>query len=218
MGTVPDAAAPYRFLLLSKKVPGSLLRRVTAARDRPRYALAGCPALSRARSATATDTETDASPPARRRPRRTTFSVTPLSAQTTPDVIGGRMRGTWDLPASGQPGTPAASSSTSARSSSASMRASRRSPISARGAGSNRRVLLRKTATGFEPNPVAEVHGTSTWSDWTERAASRPRSSRRPLPGLSPEPMGMMDGVFADPMVGDTDPVGRFAGRWVLRI
>jgi hypothetical protein len=30
--------------------------------------------------------------------------------------------------------------------------------------------------------------------------------------------MGMMDGVFADPMVGDTDPVGRFAGRWVLRI
>ena len=32
------------------------------------------------------------------------LSFSPLSAQTTPDVIEGRMRGTWDLPAKDQPG------------------------------------------------------------------------------------------------------------------
>ena len=145
------------------------------------------------------------------------LSFTPLSAQTTPGVIGGRMRGAWDLPADNHPG-----------------RArgvlfylgdvvvgldARLTPLPVPGDARGGRidgVLRRKTDTGFAPDAVAEVHGTYLVGP-DGRGLFEALIVRPTVLGMPPEPIGKMEGVFADPMVGDTNPVGRFAGRWAVR-
>ena len=144
------------------------------------------------------------------------LSFSPLSAQTTPEVIGGRMRGTWDLPNRDQPG-----------------RArgvlfylgevvvgldARLTPMPMPGdmhGGRIDGILRRKTDTGFAPDPVAEVHGTFIVGPDRKGRFEAVIVPPEAL-GVRPEPIGKMEGVFADPMVGDKNTIGRFTGRWAL--
>ena len=144
------------------------------------------------------------------------LSFSQLSAQITPDVIEGRMRGTWDLPVKDQPGrargvmlylgevmvgfdarlTPFTD------------------PGSVRG-GRIDGVLRRRTDTGFAPEPVAEMHGTYVIG-MDGRGRFEAMITPPTVAGIRPEPIGKMGGVFYDPMMGDTNPVGRFMGRWAM--
>jgi hypothetical protein len=144
------------------------------------------------------------------------LSSAPLSAQTTPDMVGGRMRGTWDLPVKDEPGRARGVLfylgevvvGLDARLTPMPM------PGDMRG-GRIDGILRRKTDTGFAPEPIAEVHGTFiVGPDRMGRfeAVIVPPETM----GVRPEPIGKMAGAFADPMIGDRDPVGRFAGRWAL--
>jgi hypothetical protein len=120
------------------------------------------------------------------------LSAAPLTAQTTPDTIGGRMRGTWDLPNRDQPGrvrgvlvylgevvvglearlTPAAL------------------PGDVRG-GRIDGILRRKTDTGFATEPIAEVHGTFLVNP--DRTGTFEAVIVRPeVLGVRPEPIGKM--------------------------
>jgi hypothetical protein len=144
------------------------------------------------------------------------LSFTPLSAQTTPDTIGGTMRGTWDLPFKDQPGR--------ARGVmfylgdvvvGLDARLTRfPDPGDARG-GRIDGVLRRRTDTGFSPDPIAEVHGT-----FMIGLDGRGRFEAMIVPlavaGIRAEPIGKIGGVFYDPMTGDRNTVGRFMGRWAM--
>lgn len=143
------------------------------------------------------------------------LSVTP-SAQTTPDAMGGRMRGAWDLPAADQPGH-ARGVLFYLGEVVVGMEA-RLTPMPMLGDARGGRIdgiLRRKTDTGFAPEAIAEVHGT-----WVVGKDRRGRFEAVITPtaveGVRPEPMGKMAGTFADPMMRDVDTVGRFAGRWAL--
>jgi hypothetical protein len=146
------------------------------------------------------------------------LSAAPLTAQTTPDMIGGRMRGTWDLPNGDQPGRARGVMfylgevmvGMDARLTPMPM------PGDARG-GRIDGVLRRKTDTGFAAEPLAEIHGTYLVSpDRTgvfEAVIVLPE-----VLGVKPDPIGKMAGMFADPMLGDKNTIGRFTGRWAVRL
>lgn len=146
------------------------------------------------------------------------LSFSSLSAQSTPDVMEGRMRGTWDLPLKDQPGR---------------VRGvllylgevivgleARLTPFTDPGnipGGRIDGVLRRRTDTGFAPEPVAEVHGSYVIGlDGRGRfeAVITPLAAA----GIRTEPIGKMAGAFYDPMTRDTNRVGYFAGRWALRL
>ena len=143
--------------------------------------------------------------------------ATPLTAQTTPDMLGGRMSGSWDLPVGDLPGR--------ARGVLFQLREvvvgldARLTPMpigTARG-GRIDGVLRRKTDTGFASEPVAEVHGTYLVNPdrtGTFEAVIVPPA----LLGVKPEPIGKMAGEFADPMLRDRNTIGRFLGRWAVRL
>ena len=144
--------------------------------------------------------------------------ATPLTAQTTPDLIGGRMRGTWDLPTKAQPGR--ARGVLFYLGEVAVGLEARLTPLSDPGTlpgGLIDGVLLRKTDTGFAPDPIAEVHGVYTVG-LDGRGRFEAAIVTPTVPGVRPEPIGKMEGAFADPRLGDTNTIGRFAGRWALRI
>jgi hypothetical protein len=145
------------------------------------------------------------------------LASSPLSAQTSPDVIGGRMRGAWDLPTDLHPG-----------------RArgvmyylgqvvvgldARLTPITdptVKHGGRIDGILRRKTDRGFAPDPIAEVHGTYIVGPDGQgqfEAVIVPLATT----DVRPEPIGKMAGVFSDPMLRDRDPVGTFLGRWAMR-
>jgi len=146
------------------------------------------------------------------------LSSAPLTAQTTPNMMGGRMQGAWDLPNGDLPG-----------------RArgvmfylgevvvgldARLTPMPTTGLTRGGRidgVLRRKTDTGFAPEVIAEVHGTFLVNPdrtGTFEAVIVPPEVK----GVRPEPIGKMAGVFADPMLRDRNTVGRFTGRWAVSL
>jgi len=144
-------------------------------------------------------------------------SFSPLSAQLAPDAIGGRMRGAWDLPVKDEPGRVRGvlfylgevAAGMEARLAPMPM------PGDMRG-GRIDGILRRKTDAGFAPEPLAEVHGTFVVGP-DGRGRFEAVIVKPTDPGARPEPIGKMEGVFADPMIGDRDPIGRFAGRWIMR-
>jgi hypothetical protein len=143
------------------------------------------------------------------------FSSTPLSAQTAPDILEGRMRGTWDLPVKDQPGR-ARGVMLYLGEIIAGLDA-RLTPFTdgtVRG-GRIAGILRRRTDTGFAPEPIAEVYGTYVIGI-DGRGRFEAMIVPPTVPGIRPEPIGKMGGVFYDPMMRDTNPVGHFIGRWAM--
>jgi hypothetical protein len=146
------------------------------------------------------------------------LSAAPLTAQITPDMIGGRMRGTWDLPNGDQPGRVRGVMvylgevvvGLEARLTPMPM------PGDVRG-GRMDGILRRKTDTGFATETLAEVHGTFLVSPDGTGAFEAVIVPPEVL-GVRPDPIGKMAGVFADPKVGDKNTIGRFTGRWAVRL
>lgn len=145
----------------------------------------------------------------------TLLTLTPLSAQTSPDCAYGRARGAWDLPTRDQTGRVRGTLGDGL---------GRRMLLEARltpaplenglRGGRIDGVLSPILADGSVAKPIAEVHGT--WIVLPDRTG-RFETALYPLEEVRidrPEPMGKLVGAFADPMTGMTDTVGRFVGRW----
>jgi hypothetical protein len=142
--------------------------------------------------------------------------VTPVSAQTSPDMLG-RMRGAWDLPTDIHPGRARGALYYLAKPI-VGLEA-RLTPLidpTTKPGGRIDGVLRRMTDTGLAREALAEVHGTyvvgADGLGRFEAVITKPA-----IPGVRPEPIGKMEGTFGDPMMRDRDPVGRFVGTWALR-
>jgi hypothetical protein len=146
-----------------------------------------------------------------------TLSLTPLSAQTTPDCTSGRARGGWDLPTRDQGGRVRGilGDGTGRRM----LLEARLTPVlldnGMRG-GRLDGVLTPILETGLAPKPIAEVHGRfSVLPDRTGQFDALMFPLQDGTTDLA-EPIGKMAGLFADPMLGDENTVGRFLARWAM--
>jgi len=147
----------------------------------------------------------------------TLLTLTPLSAQTSSDCASGRARGAWDLPTRDQAGRVRGilGDGTGRRM----VLEARLTPVlldnGVRG-GRIDGLLTPLTENGLAPRPTAELHGTWVVApDRTGRFESLLYPFQETKTGLL-EPFGKMAGAFADPMIGRTDLVGRFVGRWAI--
>jgi len=148
------------------------------------------------------------------------LTALPLSAQTddtTTSILSGRARGAWDLPARGDLGH---------------VRGvlfhgglrdfvmeARLTPVDILPTVRMGRIdgVIMLVSRDGDTKVVAELHGT--YATFPGRrghfeagiTAPAARDSK-----IEPEVLGKMGGRFADPMDGDTDPVGRFLARWAI--
>jgi len=148
------------------------------------------------------------------------LALAPLSAQassdgadSTPDCHRGRARGAWDLPVKDEPGLVRGLLGDLA---------GHRLALEARltpgpdGGGRIDGILTPITAAGLADRPIAAVHGLYKVGELgSGRFEARILGLATTADGV-PKLQGRLEGAFEDPMDGRTDPVGRFAGRWIV--